>query len=237
MKCLVIIPTYNEKGNIEKLIPEVLSKNDSIDILVVDDHSPDKTFEIVDTISRENPRVNLIHRSGKLGLGSAYVAGFRFAINEGYDYVVQMDADFSHNPNDINRLLNESELNDCVIGSRYISGINVVNWSFIRLFISYMASHYVRIITRLPVKDPTGGFKSINVNALKEINLDTILSDGYSFQIELTYRMWLKKCRIKEIPIVFTERREGKSKLSKKIVREAIFMVWKLKFLAILKKI
>ena len=237
MRCLVIIPTYNEKDNIERLIPKVLAKSEELDLLVVDDNSPDKTFQLVENIARDNPSVSLIKRKGKLGLGSAYVAGFKYAIEKGYDCIIQMDADFSHNPKDITKLLKGIERNDCVIGSRYISGINVVNWSFFRLFISYMASHYVRIITGLPVKDPTGGFKCIKISTLKTINLDKILSDGYSFQIEMTYRIWLKNFSIKEIPIIFTERQAGKSKLSKKIVREAIYMVWKLKILAVLKKL
>jgi dolichol-phosphate mannosyltransferase len=234
MRCLVIIPTFNERDNIVKLLDKVLARSESLEVLVVDDNSPDKTYQLVTDYKKNNSRVHLIKRAGKLGLGSAYVTGFKYAIKKGYDCIIQMDADFSHNPAVINKMLKEIQHNDCVIGSRYLSGINVINWPFMRLFISYMAAQYVRIITGLPVKDPTGGFKCIRIEALKAINLDKILSDGYSFQIEMTYRIWLKNFRVREIPIVFTERRLGKSKLSKRIVREAVFMVWKLKILAML---
>lgn len=237
MRCLVIIPTFNEADNIVQIVKDVLAQHEGLDVLVVDDNSPDRTYQLVETMQNEDGRVHLIKRYGKYGLGSAYVTGFKFAINNGYDLTIQMDADFSHDPADIPRLLKKIENYDNVIGSRYIKGVNVVNWPLSRLILSYFAAKYVRIITRMPVKDPTGGFKCIRVSALKQIDLDHILSDGYSFQIEINYRLWLKKLRIKEIPIVFTDRRSGKSKMSKKIVREAIRIVWKLRFLALCKRI
>ena len=237
MRCLVIIPTYNEAENIVEIIKVVLSKYEGLNILIVDDNSPDKTYELVENLQKEDNRIHLLKRNGKYGLGTAYVAGFKFAIEKDYDLVIQMDADFSHDPDDIPRLIDMIENYDNVIGSRYIDGVNVVNWPLSRLILSYSAAKYVRIITGMPVKDPTGGFKCIRVSALKQIDLAHILSDGYSFQIEINYRLWLKKLRIKEIPIVFTDRRSGKSKMSKKIVREAIRMVWKLRFLALCKKI
>jgi len=237
VRCLVIIPTFNEADNIVQIVKDVLAQHEGLDVLVVDDNSPDRTYQLVETMQNEDGRVHLIKRYGKYGLGSAYVTGFKFAINNGYDLTIQMDADFSHDPADIPRLLKKIENYDNVIGSRYIKGVNVVNWPLSRLILSYFAAKYVRIITRMPVKDPTGGFKCIRVSALKQIDLDHILSDGYSFQIEINYRLWLKKLRIKEIPIVFTDRRSGKSKMSKKIVREAIRIVWKLRFLALCKRI
>ena len=235
MKCLVIIPTYNERENIELMISEVLKQNEILDILIVDDNSPDGTSEVVEKLISN--RIHQIKRPCKLGLGSAYVTGFKYAIEKGYDYIIQMDADFSHDPAEIPNLLKEIEQNDLVIGSRYVVGINVVNWPLSRLILSYFASKYVLFITWMPIKDPTGGFKCIRSSALKSIDLDQILSDGYSFQIEINYRIWLKKLKIKEIPIVFTDRRSGQSKMSKKIVREAIWMVWRLKLYSMLKKL
>ena len=246
MKCLVIIPTYNESENIEQIIFEVLKQNDDLDILIIDDNSPDRTYEIVERMmvvethenaSSHSKRIKLIKRQSKQGLGSAYVTGFKYAIEHNYDYVLQMDADFSHDPADIPFLLEEIQHNHLVIGSRYIVGINVVNWPLSRLVLSYFASKYVQFITWMPIKDPTGGFKCIKVSAIKSIDLDKILSDGYSFQIEINYRIWLKKFKIKEIPIIFTERRFGQSKMSKKIVREAIWMVWKLRIYSLFGKL
>ena len=232
MKILVIIPTYNEAENIPSLIPGVLKQDKNIDILIVDDNSPDGTGEIVKEIIKANTRLHILEREGKMGLGSAYIAGFKYAIQNKYDYIFEMDADFSHNPDDLPKLLEAIKENDLVIGSRYINGVNVVNWSARRLALSLMASKYVRVITGMPLKDPTGGFKCFRRNVLESINLDNILSDGYSFQIEMNYKIWRKGFRIKEIPIIFVERRSGKSKMSKKIVREAIFVVWKLKLLS-----
>jgi len=237
MKFLVIIPTYNELENIFQIINNVLLQSRYLHILVVDDNSPDKTYEVVEELASANSRIFLIKRAGKFGLGSAYVEGFKYAIENKYDYIIQMDADFSHNPVVIPKFMEEIKEYDCIIGSRYISGINVVNWPLRRLILSYFAAQYVKVITGMPIKDPTGGFKCIKTSVLQEINLDKIMSDGYSFQIEINYRIWLKKYKMKEIPIVFIDRRVGQSKLSKKIVKEAIFMVWKLKLFAMLKKL
>ena len=237
MKYLVIIPTYNELENIFQIINNVLLQSRYLHILVVDDNSPDKTYEVVEELASANNRIFLIKRAGKFGLGSAYVEGFKYAIENKYDYIIQMDADFSHNPVVIPKFMEEIKEYDCVIGSRYISGINVVNWPLRRLILSYFAAQYVKVITGMPIKDPTGGFKCIKSSVLKEINLDKIMSDGYSFQIEINYRIWLKKFKMKEIPIVFIDRRVGQSKLSKKIVKEAIFMVWKLKLFAMFKRL
>jgi dolichol-phosphate mannosyltransferase len=231
MKALVIIPTYNEIENIENIIAAVLEQDKIIDILVVDDNSPDGTAAVVEKLKKHNKRINILKRAGKLGLGSAYVTGFKWAIEKKYDYIFEMDADFSHDPAILPEMLKAIETNDLVIGSRYIKGINVVNWPLSRLILSYGASKYVRIITCMPINDPTGGFKCFRREVLENIDLDGILSDGYSFQIEMNYRTWLKKFRIKEIPIVFTDRRSGNSKMSKKIVREAIYMVWKLRYM------
>jgi dolichol-phosphate mannosyltransferase len=237
MKILVIIPTYNEFENIFQIINNVLLQSRYLHVLVVDDNSPDKTYEVVEELASANSRIFLIKRAGKFGLGSAYVEGFKFAIEKKYDYIIQMDADFSHNPAVIPKFMEEIKECDCIIGSRYISGINVVNWPLHRLILSYFAAQYVKIITGMPIKDPTGGFKCIKTDVLKAINLDKIMSDGYSFQIEINYRIWLMKFKMKEIPIVFIDRRVGQSKLSKKIVKEAIFMVWKLKLFAMFKRL
>lgn len=237
MKALVIIPTYNEADNVSAIIDAVLKQGKDIDVLVVDDNSPDGTSQIVEEKKKQNSRIHLITRKGKRGLGFAYVEGFKYAIRSSFDYIFEIDADFSHNPEVIPLMLEEIKENDLVIGSRYIKGINVVNWPLRRLILSFLAAHYVRLITGMPINDPTGGFKCFRRNVLESIDLDAILSDGYSFQIEMNFRTWVKKFRIKEIPIVFTDRRSGQSKMSKKIVREAIFVVWKLKFLHLKKKI
>jgi len=237
MKALVIIPTFNEADNIQAIMQEVLQQNSSLEVLVVDDDSPDKTADLVEAKMQKNERIHLIKRSGKLGLGSAYVEGFKYAIRNKYDYIFEMDADFSHDPEVIPVMLKEIENYDLVIGSRYCEGINVVNWPLRRLLLSYFAAKYVRIITGMPIKDPTGGFKCFRRRVLESIDLDSIHSNGYSFQIEMNLRTWIRKFRIKEIPIVFTDRRSGHSKMSKRIVHEAIWMVWKLKFMAMSNKL
>ncbi|AFH48457.1 Dolichol-phosphate mannosyltransferase [Ignavibacterium album JCM 16511] len=233
-KILVIIPTYNELENVKKIIPAVLEQNDNIDILIVDDNSPDKTGDYVEDLSKQNKRVKLIRREKKLGLGTAYIAGFKYAVQHNYDFVFEMDADFSHDPKEINHFLNAIQDADVVLGSRYINGVRVLNWPMRRLLLSYFASVYTRIITGLPVKDATGGFKCFRIEVLKAIDLDRIKSNGYSFQIEMTFKAFKKGFRIKEIPIVFMDRVQGKSKMSKKIVREAVFMVWKLRLRSII---
>lgn len=235
MKALVITPTYNEKENIEKLVATVMQQNDFLELLIIDDNSPDGTGIIVEKLMESEPRLHIIKRAGKLGLGSAYVTGFKYALQNGYEYILEMDADFSHNPNDIPRLLEAAQTNDLVIGSRYCNGINIINWPIERLLISYFASKYVRIITGMPIKDPTGGFKCFHRRVLEKIDLDNIHSEGYSFQIEMNYKAWIKGFKLKEISIVFTERVDGHSKMSKHIVYEAAWMVWKLRLLAILK--
>ncbi len=237
MKALVIIPTYNEIENIERIIKAALAQAPELEVLVMDDSSPDGTAGIVKGLMPSEARLHLIERPGKLGLGSAYVTGFKYALEHGYDYILEMDADFSHNPEDLSRLLETARHRDLVIGSRYCNGVNIVNWPFKRLLISYFASKYVRVITGMPVKDPTGGFKCFNRKVLEAIDLDRILSDGYAFQIEMNFRAWVKGFSIKEIPIVFTERLNGVSKMSRHIVWEAAWMVWRLQLMKLFRLI
>ena len=234
MKTLIIIPTYNEIENIERLLEQVLTKSESIEVLVIDDNSPDGTALRVKFMQSNNPRIHLLQRPGKMGLGSAYVTGFKYALEQGYDYIMEMDADFSHNPDDIPHLLEAAKKYDLVIGSRYCEGVNIIHWPFKRLLISYCASKYVRVITGMPIKDPTGGFKCFRRKVLESIDLDKILSDGYAFQIEMNFRAWVKGFHIKEIPIIFTERINGVSKMSRKIVWEAAWMVWRLQIMKVL---
>jgi len=229
MKKIVVIPTYNEKENINKLINKIQHIQPDMEILIVDDNSPDGTADVVKKLKEVNNNIHLLERAGKMGLGTAYIAGFTYAIENGYEIIMEMDADFSHNPEEIPNFLKAIENNDLVIGSRYIKGVNVVNWPLKRLLLSYFANLYTRIITGMPVKDATGGFKCFRADMLKKVDFDNVKSNGYSFQIEMNYRLWRKGARIKEIPIIFVDRIEGESKMSKKIVYEAIFMVWKLK--------
>lgn len=235
MKILIIIPTYNESENIGKLLPEVLEKDERIDILVVDDNSPDGTADIVRTMMQNEPRIHLLEREGKLGLGTAYVAGFKYALENGYDAVMEMDADFSHDPAEIPNFIRQMAEYDFIQGSRYIQGVNVINWPMSRLLLSYFANYYIRVITGMPVQDGTGGYRLIKREVLESIDLNKIKSNGYSFQVELLFKTYRKKFKIKEIPIIFMDRVQGKSKMSKKIVREAIFMVWILRLKSILR--
>lgn len=242
MKALIIIPTYNEKENIVRVIDEIYNNTrniveEEIHILVVDDGSPDGTARIVKDLQKSNQQIHIIEREKKLGLGTAYVKGFKYALENGYDYIFEMDADLSHDPRELPNFLREIKENDLVLGSRYIKGVNVINWPLGRLLLSYFANVYTRIVTGIPVKDSTGGFKCFRQKVLENIDFDKIKSNGYSFQIEVNYKVWRKKFKIKEIPIIFVDRTEGVSKMSKKIVREAIFMVWKLRFLSIIGKI
>jgi dolichol-phosphate mannosyltransferase len=237
MKSIVISPTYNERNNIDELIKKIRGNTDNIGILIVDDNSPDGTGDRVRELMVEDNNLHIIQRRGKLGLGTAYCAGFKWALENGYERIVQMDADLSHNPKDINTLLESSKTNDLVIGSRYISGINVVNWPMRRLILSYLANMYAKIITGLPVKDATGGFKCFNRKVLENIDLTKIKSEGYSFQIEMNFIAWVKGFSIKEEPIIFIDRTVGQSKMSKKIVYEAIRVVPKLKLKKIFRKI
>jgi dolichol-phosphate mannosyltransferase len=229
-KTLVVTPTYNEAENIEKFIEQVLSKGPEIEVLVVDDNSPDGTGIIVERLVAQNPRIHLISRAKKMGLGTAYVEGFRYAIANKFDYIFEMDADFSHNPDEIPNFLKKIETFDLVIGSRYTNGVRVINWPIRRLILSYGANVYTRIITGMPVKDATGGFKCFQRKVLEAIDLDKIHSNGYAFQIEMNFKAYSKGFKLCEHPIIFAERQSGVSKMSKKIVYEAVFMVWKLKY-------
>lgn len=236
-KALVIVPTYNEADNIELLIAEVLKQSPILQMLIVDDGSPDHTAEIVKRVQSTNDRVHLLERPRKMGLGTAYVAGFKYAIAHAYDFVFEMDADFSHNPEKLPVMLEQMKQFDLVIGSRYISGVNVVNWPLKRLLLSYFANIYTRVITGMPVHDATAGFKCYKRTVLETIKLDAIISNGYAFQIETNFRAWKKGFKLKEIPITFVDRRVGVSKMSKHIVYEAAFMVWKLKLLSIFNRL
>ena len=228
-KSLVIIPTFNEMENIPKLIPEVLSKDEGIEVLVVDDSSPDETADYVEKLKQNNNKIHLIKRDYKMGLGTAYITGFKYALDHSFDYIFEMDADFSHDPIEIVNFLSEIKNYDLVLGSRYISGVNVVNWPMRRLILSYSANIYTKIITGLHIKDATGGYKCFRREVLEAIDLDEIKSNGYAFQIEMTFKAWKKGFKIKEIPIIFVDRVKGTSKMSKKIVREAVIRVWKLR--------
>lgn len=234
MKALVIVPTYNEKENLPDIVPEILAQDDSLHVLVVDDNSPDGTGAIADGLARTHSgRVFVLHRALKNGLGQAYLAGFRWALERDFDYIFEMDADFSHDPKFLPDFLNAIQDADLVIGSRYISGVNVVNWPMSRLLLSYFANVYSRIVTGLNLRDSTGGFKCFRRAVLEAIDFDRVQSNGYSFQIEMSLRAAKKGFTLKEIPIVFVDRQEGASKMSNAIIREAIWMVWRLRLLSI----
>lgn len=233
MKTLVIIPTYNELENLPKLLPDVLSKSDNINLLIVDDSSPDGTAAYVESQLKNNDRIHLIKRQSKQGLGTAYIAGFKYALEKNFDLVFEMDADFSHDPKEIPKFLQEIKDSDLVIGSRYINGVNVINWPMRRLLLSMFANLYTRVITGMPVHDATGGFKCFRRKVLEAIDLDRVRSNGYAFQIEMNFIAWKKGFRVKEIPIIFVDRVKGNSKMSRKIVREAVTMVWKLRLKSI----
>lgn len=237
VKVCVVVPTYNESDNIVALIASILAQRDDIHVLVVDDNSPDGTGEIVERMGCDNPRIRVLHRPGKMGLGSAYCDGFRVALREGADFIVEMDADFSHDPATIPALLGATDTYDVVVGSRYLNGVSVVNWPIRRLMLSYFASVYTRFVTGLTLRDCTSGFKCFRRCVIESIDLDTIRSDGYSFQIEMNYRCVERGFRVGEIPIIFIDRHAGTSKMSKKIVREAVFMVWKLRIGSLVKKL
>ena len=236
-RALIIFPTYNERENIEKIVHAVLPLDPRIHVLVVDDSSPDGTGEIADRLAASESKVNVLHREKKEGLGRAYLAGFKWAIEREYDYIFEMDADFSHGPEYIKDFLREIREYDLVLGSRYICGVNVINWPMSRLLLSYFANVYTRIITGMPLRDATGGFKCFRRKVLETIDLDAVQSSGYSFQIEISMRVWKKGFRIKEIPITFIDRTAGESKMSKKIMREAIWMVWLLRLKSIFGKL
>ncbi len=237
-RTLVIIPTFNEADNVARIVQAVLGQGDGIHVLVVDDNSPDGTGELAEDLAREDDRVNVLRREGKQGLGRAYLAGFRWGLEREYDLICEMDADFSHPPDRLPVLIQKAEEYQIVIGSRYVGGrVNVVNWPMSRLLISYFGSWYARTITGLPVRDATGGFNLWRREVLEALNLDKIESNGYAFQIELKYRAWRRGFSIVEVPIVFTERESGESKMSKTIVREAVWKVWKLRILNLFGKL
>ncbi len=228
---LVVMPTYNERENIERIVPRVLEADARIEVLVVDDASPDGTGEVVDALAEVEPRVHVLHRAGKEGLGTAYLAGFAWGIDRNFKLLFEMDADFSHRPEDLPAFIERARDADLVVGSRYVDGrVTVVNWPLSRLLISIFGSWYARTITRLPVRDATGGFNCFRREVLEALDLSRVHSNGYSFQIEIKLRAWRKGFRVVEIPIVFTERDSGESKMSKRIVREAIWKVWQLRF-------
>ncbi|MGH7602692.1 MAG: polyprenol monophosphomannose synthase [Gemmatimonadaceae bacterium] len=237
-RALVIVPTYNERFNVERLIPAILAQDASLEVLVVDDASPDGTGRIVDKLAQTEPRLHVLHREAKLGLGTAYIAGFRWALERKYDVVFEMDADFSHNPERLPEFLQMVEEADLVLGSRYQNGhVNVVNWPMSRLFLSYAANLYARAVTGLPIFDTTGGFKCFRRNVLESVDLNSVKSNGYAFQIEMSYRAWKRGFNLVEIPIIFVDRTEGESKMSKRIVREAVWMVWRLRLQALLRRV
>ena len=229
MKTLIITPTYNERKNIEIFINQVVDINPEFHLLVIDDNSPDKTAEIVVKMQLSNPNISLINRPIKNGLGTAYLEGFEWAIKRGYDFIVQMDADLSHDPRDIPRLIKSLDNHDLVIGSRYVKGVSVVNWPIRRLLLSYGANLYSRVITGMPINDSTGGFKAWRIDLLKKINFHKVKSQGYSFQIEMNFRAWILNAKINENSIIFVDRTIGESKMSKTIMYEAIWMVWRLR--------
>ncbi|HEY0673348.1 MAG TPA: polyprenol monophosphomannose synthase [Longimicrobiales bacterium] len=238
MKGLVIIPTYNERENVPRIVPMVLDQDDRLDVLVIDDASPDGTGDLADALAAENSRVHVLHRAGKLGLGTAYIAGFRWGIERGYDWMFEMDADFSHDPAHLPAFIDALAHYDVVLGSRYLEGrVTVINWPITRLILSYGANVYARMVTGLPLADATGGFKAFRRKVLESIDLSRVESEGYAFQIEMSFRAWKKGFHLAEIPIVFVDRTLGESKMSKKIMREAVWKVWKLRLLAVFGKL
>lgn len=229
-KILVVVPTYNERENLPPLTQRLMALAAKVEILVVDDNSPDGTGKIADELAAKNPAIHVLHRTQKDGLGRAYVAGFQWALEHGFEFMFELDGDFSHNPDDIPMFLEAAQNADLVLGSRYMNGIRVINWPLSRLMLSKSAAKYVQIITGMPFTDPTGGYKCFRRGALEALNLQDVRSNGYSFQIEMTHRLWRQGMRVVEVPIVFTDRFQGHSKMSGHIVREALIMVWRLFF-------
>ncbi len=236
-RTLIVLPTYNERENLPNLVPQILAQDPGIEVLVVDDNSPDGTGKLADEMAKADKRVRVIHRPGKQGLGTAYIAGFKWALQRGYEFVFEMDADFSHNPDHIPEFLKAANEYDLVLGSRYLYGVTVVNWPMSRLLLSYYANKYARLATGMPFSDTTGGFKCYRRKVLESIDLDAIRSEGYSFQIETTFRAWRKGFNIGEITIVFTDRLEGTSKMSGRIIREAVWVVWKLRLQRVFRRL
>jgi dolichol-phosphate mannosyltransferase len=227
-KTLIIVPTYNERENLPRMAQRLLALPVKVDLLVVDDNSPDGTGTLADELTAKHPEIHVLHRQEKNGLGRAYLAGFKWALERNYEFVFEMDGDFSHNPDDIPLFLEAATDADLVLGSRYMNGIRIINWPLSRLMLSKSAATYVRVITGMPLTDPTGGFKCFRRRALQSLNLDAVQSNGYSFQIELTHKLWRQGMRIVEVPIIFTERLQGHSKMSGHIVCEALIVVWRL---------
>src|SRR5216117_3461184 len=225
---LVVVPTYNERENLPPLVQRLLGLSVTVDLLVVDDNSPDGTGKIADQLAAQFPSIHVLHRTEKTGLGRAYIAGFKWALEHGYDFVFELDGDFSHNPDDIPMFLEAAKDADLVLGSRYLNGIRIINWPLSRLILSKSAAKYVHVVTGMPFTDPTGGYKCFRRRALEAIKLDQVRSNGYSFQIEMTHKLWRQGMKVVEVPIVFTDRFQGHSKMSGHIVREAFFMVWRL---------
>lgn len=227
---LIVIPTYNERENLPELVARLTGPGLPVDLLVVDDNSPDGTGSLADGLAAVNRRVHVLHRPGKAGLGRAYIAGFEWGLARGYEFLCEMDADFSHNPDDAPKLIAAArgQNADLALGSRYKDGIRVINWPLNRLLLSIGAARYVQMVTGMPITDPTGGFKCFRRRALEAIDYRSVESNGYSFQVELTHRVWRRGLKIVEVPIIFTDRFQGTSKMSKEIVREAFWMVWKL---------
>ncbi|MEZ0334449.1 MAG: polyprenol monophosphomannose synthase [Gemmatimonadales bacterium] len=225
-RALVVLPTYNERVNLPLIVPQILEQDPRIEVLIVDDNSPDGTGQLADELAAADSRVHVMHRAEKAGLGKAYLAGFRWALDRGYDFVLEMDADFSHDPKFLRQLLAAAKDADLAIGSRYRAGVNVINWPISRLLLSIGANQYARWVTGLPLTDSTAGFKCFRREVLESIDFEKVRSNGYSFQIEMSFRTWKKGFRLVEVPIVFTDRMEGQSKMNKRIVREAIWMVW-----------
>lgn len=227
---LIVVPTYNERENLPRMVARLLALPVKVDLLVVDDNSPDGTGKLADEFAAKHPEVHVLHRQEKNGLGRAYLAGFKWALEKGYEFIFEMDGDFSHNPDDVPVFLEMAQNADLVLGSRYVNGIRIINWPLSRLMLSKGAAMYVQIITGMPITDPTGGYKCFRRRALEALNLDAVRSNGYSFQIELTHKLWRNGFRVAEVPIIFTERVQGHSKMSGHIVREALIMVWRLFF-------
>jgi dolichol-phosphate mannosyltransferase len=225
---LIVMPTYNERENLPPMAQRLLNLPAKVHLLVVDDNSPDGTGRLADELAAKHPEIHVLHRQEKSGLGRAYVAGFKWALERDYEFVFEMDGDFSHNPDDIPAFLEAAKGADLVLGSRYMNGIRIINWPLSRLMLSKSAATYVRLITGMPFTDPTGGYKCFRRRALQALNLDAVQSNGYSFQIELTHILWRQGMKIVETPIVFTERLQGHSKMSGHIIREALIMVWRL---------
>ena len=225
---LIIVPTFNERDNLPRMTAKLSLLPVGVDVLVVDDNSPDGTGKIADELAATNPQVHVLHRAGKEGLGRAYIAGFKWALERGYEFIFEMDCDFSHNPDDIPAFLEAARDADLVLGSRYLGGIRVINWPLGRLMLSRFAGKYVALVTGMPFSDPTGGYKCFRRRALQSLNLDKIQCYGYGFQIELTHKLWRQGFKIVEVPIIFTERTQGHSKMAGGIVNEAFWLVWRL---------